>query len=486
MNQLRKLLESIITRVNVNLRDYADVGPHIRTLVPHEHFARAYAFYALTLHHPLRFKFSESCLSGSYFLGKCEVQRSILYQSDIRGDELRRRGDVFEVGGMKITLYNDEFIAIRDSFLLKTLVHNYSHDPEDLEKFPIRNTVALHWSNIHGSPVKGCLLEPFATVDFTSAHNCVFGAHSYVQVGELSYTYVKPGRVWVRSEGSFEFDYQFPQEVLDRFVHYEVGSCPTGVMMDYVEDRKEDFIPVYASVNQSASIPVPRGASLSPYSVVKGKTSIDENVLVCQRTYLADATLGRGANAQENCYIVNSRLDGYNVTAHGGKVIHTHCAPNCFVGFNAFVHGSPEHPLQIGMGCIIMPHTIIETTEPLSIPPDTLVWGFVQNAADLRDNSLPLARLRDFSGEATFGTMQFSGSGRAFVDAFANRIQHILAANGAYYNPATGQGIGHAQKNNDMAYNIVQPYPAGDKQGIYPTLEISPAREDVFGDDTDD
>ncbi len=481
MDQLRNLLESIITRVNVNLHEFADVGPHIRDLVPAENYSNFYAFYALTPNHPLHFRFSQSCLSGTYFLGKCEVRRSIIYKSDIRGDELKPKGTTVDFEGMKLRTYSDEFIAIRDSFLLKTLVHNYSHDPENLEKFAIRNTVALHWSNIHGSPVEGCLLEPFATVDLMSAHNCVFGAHSYTQVGYLSHTYVKPGRVWIRYEGAFEFDYQFPQEVLDRYVRYERGQCPTGVLMDYVEDRKDDFVPIYSSVTQEPVIGVPQGASLSPYAVVKGETALDENVLVCQRAYLEEASLGYGANAQENCYIVHSRLDGFNVTAHGGKIIHAHCGPNCFVGFNAFVHGSPESPLQLGKGSIVMPHTIIDADGPLSIPEGTLVWGYIRDEEDLKTHSMTIARLREFSGETTFGTMRFSGSGKAFVDAFTHRIQHILEANGAYWDG--DMGAGHAQKNTEMAFNIMQPYPSGDLRGLYPTLEINPAGQNLMEDD---
>lgn len=478
MNQLNNLLDSIITRVNVNLREFVDVAPHIKNLVPIENYSNFYAFYGLTPHHPLHFKFTESCLSGTYFLGKCDVTRSILYKSDIRGDELKRKGDEVAFENMTVRLFNDEFISIRDSFLLKTLVHNNSHDPENLEKFAIRNTVALHWANIHGAPTEGCLLEPFATIDLTSAHNCVFGAHSYVQVGELSHTYVAPGRVWIRAEGAFEFDYQFKQEVLDKYVRYEVGNCPTGIMMEYVEDRKADFIPVYNSVKSTNSELQADGAAVSPYAVVKGNCSIDKNVLVCQRAYLEEASLGFGANAQENCYIVHSRLEGFNVTAHGGKIIHAHCGNNCFVGFNAFVHGTPENPVQLGHRCIVMPHTIIDAAEPLEIPDGTLVWGYISNAQDLEDNSISIEKLKDFSGEITIGDLKFSGSGKAFVEAFQHRIQHILEENGAYHDGDNGRG--HAQQNLDMAFNLVQPYPSGDLKGLYPTVEISPAAPDLF------
>lgn len=478
MDQLKNLIESIVTRVNINLHEFVDVGPHIRDIINPENYAAFYAFYGLTDTHPLHFKFFESCISGTYFLGKCEVDRSILYKSDIRGDELKRKGDVIDFEGMKIRLYNDEFISIRDSFLVKTLVHNNSHDPENLEKFAIRNTVSLHWANIHGAPMDGCFLEPFATVDLTSAHNCFFGAHSYVQTGELSHTYVEPGRVWIRAEGAFEFNYQFPREVLDRYVSYEIGKRPNGKLTEYVEERKEDFIPIYCSMAPEAALEVPKGADLSPYAVVKGNCNIEENVLVAQRAYLEESSLGKGANAQENCYIVHSRLEGMNVTAHGGKLIHAHCGPNCFVGFNAFIHGTPENPVQVGKGSIVMPQTIIDADEPLEIPEGSLVWGYITKQEDLEQNSMLISRLREFSGETQFGTMKFSGSGKTFVDAFAHRIQHILEENGAYYDGENQAG--HAQKNHEISFNIVQPYPSGPLKGLYPTVEIAPAMPDLF------
>ena len=478
MNQLKNLIESIIKRVNVNLHEFADVGPHIRELINHDNFSAFYAFYALTDTHPLHFKFSESCISGTYFLGKCHVDRSVLYKSDIRGDELKRKGDVVQFEDMELKLYNDEFISVRDSFLIKTLVHNKSHDPENLEKFAIRNTVSLHWANIHGSPMEGCFLEPFATVDLTSAHNCFFGAHCYVQAGDISHAYVEPGRIWIRAEGAFDFNYQFPREVLDRYVSYEMGKRPNGMLTDYVEERKEDFVPIYCSMAPETAVYVPEGADVSPYAVVKGNCFVDKNVLVAQRAYIEESSLGHGSNAQENCYIVHSRLDGMNVTAHGGKVIHAHCGPNCFVGFNAFVHGTPESPVQVGKGSIIMPHTIIDAEEPLEIPEGSLVWGYVATQDDLEQNSVLLARLREFSGENTFGTMLFSGSGKAFVEAFSHRIQHILEENGAYFDGENNAG--HAQKNHEISFNIVQPYPSGGLKGLYPTVEIAPASHGLF------
>ena len=61
MNQLERLTDHIIDRINVNLREPPfDAGPYVRGLIDPEQFARFYAFYGLTPHHPLYFRFRES------------------------------------------------------------------------------------------------------------------------------------------------------------------------------------------------------------------------------------------------------------------------------------------------------------------------------------------------------------------------------------------------------------------------------------------
>ena len=68
--------------------------------------------------------------------------------------------------------------------------------------------------------------------------------------------------------------------------------------------------------------------------------------------------------------------------------------------------------------------------------------------------------------------MQFKGSGAAFVLAFRNRIEHILGANGAFFDGTRNRG--HAQKNQDISFNTIQPYSTGTLRGLYPTIEIRP------------
>ena len=200
MYQLEKLIDRIVDRVNVNLRKPAfDVGPYIRHLIPIDQFVRFYASYGLTLHHPIHFHFKHSSVAGSYFLGKCMVDHSVLYKTDVRGDELKARGDVFKYENLEIPLHDDEVIRIRDSYLIQNLVHNHSHDPESPEEFFIKNTASMQYANIHGSPVEGSFLGPFSTVDFTRLHDCVIGAYAYVQAGELAHSFVDTGRIVINS-----------------------------------------------------------------------------------------------------------------------------------------------------------------------------------------------------------------------------------------------------------------------------------------------
>ncbi len=473
MKELERLFDRIVQRVNINLREHEyDVHPFVNNLVPSNQMTKFYAFYGITPHHELSLQFKHSNLSGSYFLGKCRVANSLLYKSDIRGDELKKRGDRFQFEDFDIPMYVDEEIEIEDSFLIKTLVHCNSHDPETLEEFFIRNTISTHYANIHGSPMDGSFLGPFSTVDLTTMQDSVIGAYSYIQAGEVSHLNIAPGTVWVRSPGNFNFLYRHPADRLNDYIYFAAGVAPQGLFIDFVEDRKEAFQRIFDVVNIEASIPVPSSASLDRFSVVKPKTHIDENVLVSQRAYLQNAWMGKGANAQEQCYIINSRLEGYDITAHGAKIIEADLGKNVFVGFNCFLRGRPEARLSIGPESIIMPHTIIDSRKKLSIPPGHLVWGMVNNEKDLKENSIPLKDFSKITSTLSKGNMIFEGSGEAFVTGFKGRIQHILEENGAFFNGEAKRG--HAQKNQNISFNMIQPYPEGDKEGLYPSITIRP------------
>jgi carbonic anhydrase/acetyltransferase-like protein (isoleucine patch superfamily) len=473
MKELEKLLDRIIQRININLRelDY-DVGPFIKNLVPLDQMVKFYAFYGITPHHPLDFVFRHSSLAGSYFLGKIRTRNSILYKSDIRGDELKHRGDVFHYQKFEIPVNRDEGIDIEDSFLVKTLVHNFSHDPETLEKFFINDTVAAHYANIHGSPSDGCFLGPFATVDLTTMRDCIIGAFSYVQAGEIGHLNVGPGTVWVRSPDDFNFLYHHSLPDLDPYINYGPGRPPQGLLIDFVRDRKEDFKRVFDVVKLDTPVMVPPNASLDRYAVIKPKIHISENVLVAERAYLQNAWLGKGANAQENCYIINSRLEGFNVTAHGAKIIEADLGKNIFVGFNSFLRGRARSRLNVGDECIIMPHTIIDIKKPLTIPPGHLVWGMITGSDDLSLNSMTLKDFSKIDGGRIHGNMSFEGRGARFVSAFRERIHHILEANGAFFNGRDRRG--HAQKNQNISFNTIQPYTDGEFEGLFPTIIIQP------------
>jgi carbonic anhydrase/acetyltransferase-like protein (isoleucine patch superfamily) len=473
MQKLEKLIDRIIRRVNMNLRGQKfDAGPYLKPCIPLKKLSEFYAFYAITGHHPLYFHFSGSNLAGSYFLGKCQVDGSILYKSDIRGDELKSKGESFHYGGIKMSMDQVESILISDSLIVKTLVHNRSNDPENPEIFLIRNSAACPYANIHGSPLEGSFLGAFATAGLTTVHGCIFGDFSYVQVGELWHETIESGQIWVNQKNVFDFRYRFPQETLADYIRIRPGDQPQGRFMEFLNARKEEFQRVFDVVHLPPLPAMPKSASVSRYAVIKPKTRIGANVLVAQRAYVENSILGKGANAQENCFIINSHLEGNDITAHGAKLIKTRLAEKVFVGFNSFVQGLPDSPLSVGKGTIIMPHTIIDLKGPVSIPPDHLVWGCLSRTEDLKTNSISLAALAATKGMTTIGAMEFAGDGSEFVESFRNRIDHILQANGAYFDGRKNKG--HAQKGQNIAFNIIQPYSMGVQKGIYPTIHIEP------------
>ena len=472
MNGLEKLLTRIVQRVNINLREFDfDVALYIRGLVSFAQLETVHGFYVVSPLHTLDFRFSHSNLAGSYFMGKCRTTNAILYKSDIRGDELKKKGSVFKVEGFAIPLTKNEGIRIEDSFLVKTLVHNYSHDPESPERFTISNTVSTHFTNIHGSPTDGSFLGPFVTVDLTTVNDCVIGPYSYIQAGEINHFHINTGTIWVRSAGHFNFLYRFPKSGLRPYISFEPGKQPQGIFIDFINTHNREFEKIFATVNRQTPVTVPDTASLDRFAVVLPQTTIAENVLVAQRSFLQNSHLGKGSNAQENCFIINSTLAGYNVTAHGAKLIGVDLDTKVFVGFNSFLRGR-NCRLKIGENSIIMPHTIIDSSTPLNIPADSLVWGLITGKEDLLTNSIPLKKLQKIHSGFSRGNLIFEGSGNSFVAAFQDRILHILDANGAFYNGKKGKG--HAQKNQHISFNIIQPYSEGKKKGLYPTIVIKP------------
>jgi carbonic anhydrase/acetyltransferase-like protein (isoleucine patch superfamily) len=473
MKALKDLLDRIVQRVNINLREFEyDVGPFVKNLIPWNQMVKFHAFYGITQNHPLNFEFRHSNLAGSYFLGKCRTNNSILYKSNVRGDELKKKGDRFKFQDVEIRLLEDEGIEIEDSYLIKTLVHNFSHDPETLERFSIMNTVSAHYANIHGSPTDGSFLGAFATVDLTTVNDCVIGEYSYIQAGEINHIKTDPGTVWIRSPGAFNFLYRYPLKKLARYLSCVRGRRPQGILMDFAEARNEAFEKVFNLVDAEPRVGIPKTASLDRFAVVDGKTRIGQNVVVAERALLENAWLGKGSNAQEHCHIKNARLKGNNVTAHGAKIIESDLGKDVFVGFNSFLRGSPKGRLSIGKESIIMPHTIIDTKKPLKIPAGHLAWGLITDQAGLEANSVSLKELSKVKGKLVRGDMYFEGSGSEFVTAFQKRIQHILEANGAFYDWKRHEG--HAQKNQNISFNTIQPYPDGALAGLYPSILIQP------------
>jgi carbonic anhydrase/acetyltransferase-like protein (isoleucine patch superfamily) len=473
MRQLEKLIDRIIAQLNINLRKFDfDAAPYLKKRLPKKQLLKFYAFYGITAHHPIHFHFSHSSLAGSYFLGQCKVDNSVLYKSDIRGDELKSRGAHYALQDSSLILEKDEVIEITGSYLIKTLVHSYSHDPETPDVFFIKNTATTSYANIHGSPMEGCFLGPFSTVDLTRMHDCKVGIFSYVQTGELVHTNVPDGQIWIKSPGNFEFTFQHSPEVTSQYVVFKPGVPAGGTFIDFVEEREGKFQRLFDVIHRDLPFSVPTGASINRYAVIQGNTIIHENVLVAQRAYLDNAWLGKGANAQENCYVVDARLDGDDVLAHGAKVIHARLGKRVFVGFNSFLRGNDACPLLIKGGSIVMPHTVIDLEEPLEIPEKHLVWGLIRNRKDLKANSLSLEKLSTVTGQLRRGNMQFKGDGAKFIAAFKARIDHILSDNGAYFDGKNKRG--HAQTSQAISFNLMQPYAMGPSKGLFPTIDINP------------
>ena len=473
MNELIKLYQRIVQRVNINLRELKfDISPYAQHLIAIDQMKNFYAFYGITMDHPLDLHFEHSALAGSYFLGKCKVSNSILYKSDIRGDELKRKGHVFQSNGFSITLGKDELIDIHDSALIKTLVHNYSHDLETPDRFFIKDTLSMDYANIHGAPSDGCFLGPFATVDLTTMRDCAIGSYSYIQAVEISHLNIDPGTIWLHSPGNFNFLYKYPKDQLEEYITLSSDKVPLGKLIDFIDDREEKFQRVFDFVNLEEMDIVPKTSSLDRYAVILPNFKIAENVLISQRAYIENSSLGKGANAQENCFIVNSTLHGYNVSAHGSKILETDLKKGVFTGFNSFVLGKPHARINVGEESIIMPHTIIDCDKPLNIPANHIVWGLIKSSKDLESNSLSLEQLAAHRGPLTKGRMHFEGSGAALVKAMKDRIHHILEVNGAFYD--NGENNGHAQRNQKLSLNTIQPFQFGESMGMYPNIRILP------------
>lgn len=472
MEALETLLKRIIERVNINLRVMGfNAEPYIRSIASVEDIVDYCALCGLSTEHPLHFSFSHSSLPGSYFLDRCSVDSSVIFKSDVRGDELKRKGDAFEVDGQPIPLYGDEEINIKSSFMANTLVHNYSHDPNTPEIFHIHNTATMPYSNVHGAPVNGAFLGAGATIDLTTVHSCVVGEYAYIQTGEMAHHYVKPGQIWVGA-GSFDFKYLYDPEILSKYISHKPGEPVKGEIIDFIAAREPEFQTAFDSLQHARNGGLPQWSALSPYALIKGQCEMGKNVFVAQRSYLDNSFLGEGSNAQENCFIINSNLEAFDVTAHGGKIINADLGKKVFVGFNSFLKGSKDYRLRIGAGSIVMPHTIIDLEEAVEIPEKTLVWGYIRNDEDLKGNSISMERLAGIADEHHQGRMSFFGKGADFVHAFTHRIEHILEANGAFFDGDCSRG--HAQCSRNISFNIIQPYPDGGKRGMYPTIDIRP------------
>jgi carbonic anhydrase/acetyltransferase-like protein (isoleucine patch superfamily) len=397
------------------------------------------------------------------------VGNSAVYKSDIRGDELKRKGDILPFA-KDIPLVADEMITIRDSLLYKTLVHSNSHNPETPEEFQIRNTISCHYANIHGTTMEGCFLGAFATVDLMNLHSCIVGEFSYVQAGELFHRIIQPGTVWIKSK-NYNFKYNFEKNILDKYIGVNSSYQPRGIINDFVSEREKNFEKLFKFIDLTP-VKAPSSSAVNRYSVVIGEPSIGENVLIAQRALLENAEMGKGSNAQESSYIINSKLTGNNVTAHGAKIINSELGQETMVGFNSFLNGREDNKIKIGSNCIVMPHTIIDSDDKIEIPSNHLIWGYIGSKSDIKNHSISYDDFEETREDLKIGNMVFSGKAAVFINDFKKRIQNILQMNGAFFNE--GENRGHAQDDHVISFNTIQPYRTGKNKGIYPSIRINP------------
>lgn len=95
----------------------------------------------------------------------------------------------------------------------------------------------------------------------------------------------------------------------------------------------------------------------------------------------------------------------------------------------------------------------------------------IRNGGDLAEHSVPLAQLSSVERSFTKGRLHFEGNGAKFVQAFKDRIHHILEVNGAFYDEEHNNA-GHAQKNQNLSLNTIQPFRFGEMEGLYPNMII--------------
>jgi hypothetical protein len=201
-------------------------------------------------------------------------------------------------------------------------------------------------------------------------HTKQLPGYAYVHVCDLQPTIVDPGHIWIRNKSGDEFNYRYDPAVLSRYISINPGERAKGILMDFVESRKRDFERVFGFLYASRPETYSPGSFVSRYAVVKGETSIGENVLVAQRAYLQNAKMGKGANAQENSYVVDSVL---NLRLGGPR-------PRSSAPLGSNVRGAsmrlcaerPEAPLSYARVACVAPHHH-RLVEPVELPP-ACVW----------------------------------------------------------------------------------------------------------------
>lgn len=139
------------------------------------------------------------------------------------------------------------------------------------------------------------------------------------------------------------------------------------------------------------------------------------------------------------------------------------------VGLDSLLRGTQDAPVSIGEGCLILPHTIVDSSErgkrKLEIPPGRLVWGHITGAEDLAGNSLPLEAFWGDDLSIELGAMRFQGSGKSFLAE--------MRGDGSSPDRPSPFGSTSCSELSAVSFCVIQPYPEGDLEGFAPTISLS-------------
>ncbi len=472
MKNLNTLIHKITRKINITLTEHhcvvepdALIGPELDNLVA------TFATCEMEVASRLNINVADSSICGSYLQGRCQVERSVVHLSEIRGDALKKKGDPL-LADSSVYTEQDEMITISDSYLNKVLIHHCSHNPETPEEFFIRNTLAADYSTINGSTVEGAWLNFFSTLDKTIVRSSVIGYFCYINTGELLHHRVENGTVWYETE-AFRFLYTYPEEALKPYVSCDSDHSCSGVLAGLTEtlQKTRNAFPKRLYERETAH---PFTETINRFAVIDDRCDVTEEVAIRQRVYLENVQIGPGSVLMENSCVQSSTLKGAVLISHGCHIKHTDMEAQVFTGINCFLNGRKNANITIGTGALILPHTIIDPVASIHIPEHTIIWGLIRTPEDLEINAIPIHRLlsngNDFQTIIS-GRMTFEGNGEAFVNHLLQEMDSIFNDRKPSDQKEKMQPV---QSYCNTTIHILQPYANGPNKGMYPTIRMKP------------